>query len=253
MKLSTDKDGRPAIRTINEGFYIYCCSDWGLENSESHNILPSTLSIYSWNGMTFSITDQQVISLASKIDSIASLAATSSTGINAKVVAKSNFTAGDENDYCQLIINGTNVGNRFGCRRNFTTVEWKDITGDGIQEAVIIAYSAGIPFEDEGNTLSEEVCMHQRLIAYQSDGTTNTEIANVAGCVIQKDLYGVRLQDYDGDGIPEIFAAPNAEGYDGDGIVDDIFGLGPSIPLNNRAYKWNGKKFMYLSDFLLEK
>jgi hypothetical protein len=257
MELSSfiDKDGNPIIRAIDERFSIYCCFESeSIEDSTSLYIYPSVLSIYTWSGKNFELTDEQIINLESRIKSMATLADSSSTGINAKVIAKDNHVSGDDNDFCQLIINGENVGKHFGCRHNFTTVEWKDVTGDSHEEVVIITYSAGIPYDDSGgDVLSDEVCMHQRLIAYQSDGTTNTEIANVAGCVIQKDLYGVRLQDYDGDGIPEIFAAPNADDYDGDGIVDDTTGLGPSIQLNNRAYKWNGKKFVYLSDFPLEK
>lgn len=253
MHPSVDKDGKPIIRVIDEGFNIYYSYYWATPDfPDSLNTLPSNLSIYTWNGKNFELTNQQIISLGAKVDFNASLTAKSSTGINAKVVAKNNQTSGNSNDYCQLIINGENVGKHFGCRHNFTTVEWMDITGDGLEEVVVITYSAGYPigsFDEDINPLSDEECMHQRLIAYQSDGTNNTEIANVSGCVIQKDLYGVRLEDYDGDGIPEIFAAPNAQDYDKDGIPE-IF-EGPEIPLNNRAYKWNGKKFIYWADIPL--
>jgi len=42
----------------------------------------------------------------------------------------------------------------------------------------------------------------------------------------------VRLQNIDGDGQVEILAAPNGD-------------------LHNRAYKWNGKKFVLWSDIPL--
>lgn len=258
MHPGASEDGKPIIRTVDEGFSIFCCIDSNsFENQTGLTILPSTLSIYTWSGDKFELTDEQKISLGSHTDAKSKLAATSKTGINAKVVAKNNNYADSNNDYCQLIINGENVGDRFGCKQNFTIIEWNDITGDGLEEVVIISYSAGHPYDIEGNTLSDEECMHQRLIAYQSDGTTNTEIANVAGCVIRKDLYGVRLEDYDGDGIPEIFSAPNFLDSNKDRIPDISYNpsiqFGPSVQLNNRAYKWNGKKFVYLSDFPLEK
>ena len=233
MRPFITEDGKPAIRVISEGFSIFIETTVD-EDLHSLYTYPSKLLIYTWSGNQFELTDEKIISLESRINSMSSLAATSSAGANAKIVAKPNNIPGSRNDFCQLIINGHEVGKQFGCRDSFTTVEWRDITGDGAEEVVVIAYSAGFPYDDGWNTLSDEVCMHQRLIAYQSDGSNNTEIANVAGCVIQKDLYGVRLEDYDGDGIPEIFAAPNGD-------------------LNNRAYKWNGKKFVYLSDFPLEK
>jgi hypothetical protein len=253
MQPTVNKEGKLIIRAVDGGFNIYYSDSWEWTDfPDDLNILPSKLSIYTWNGKNFELTNQQVISLAAKVDFDASLAAKSSTGVNAKVIAKDNHTSGNSNDYCQLIINGENVGRHFGCRHNFTTVEWMDITGDDLEEVVVVTFSAGYPlssYEENEDYLSDEECMHQRIIAYQSDGKNNVEIANVAGCVIQNDLYGVRLEDYDGDGVPEILAAPNVQDYDNDGIFEVT--EGPEIKLNNRAYKWNGKKFVYWSDISL--
>lgn len=91
-----------------------------------------------------------------------------------------------------------------------------------------IENSTDYPYGPE-DLLSDETCMHQRLLAYQWNGDQAVEIANVAGCVTQEDLYGVRLEDYDHDGQLEIQAAHNGQ-------------------LRNRAYKWTGSKFVLWGD-----
>jgi hypothetical protein len=103
-------------------------------------------------------------------------------------------------------------------------VAWRDLTGDGRDDVVVTAFSAGYPYGPE-DLLSDTNCMHQRIIAYQVEDGIASEIANVAGCVERSDLYGVRLLDVDQDGQVEILAAPNGD-------------------LNNRAYEWNGQRFV---------
>ena len=141
----------------------------------------------------------------------AQLTATNGQGAIAVVSVKNNGAADNNNDVCQLTVAGQSVGGSFGCRGNFTTVEWKDITGDGVPDIVAIAFSAGDPVDSKGNSLADDHCMHQRLLASQWDGQPATPIANVAGCVMREDLYGVRLADVDGDGKLEIEAAPNGK------------------------------------------
>ncbi len=70
--------------------------------------------------------------------------------------------------------------------------------------------------------------MHQRMIAYGWTGQIAKQIANIAGCVQDDDLFGVRLIDLDQDGQIEILAA-------GDGSTEQ------------QAYKWNGEAFVFWS------
>jgi len=51
-------------------------------------------------------------------------------------------------------------------------------------------------------------------------------------------LYGVTIEDYDADRQVEILAAP--------------VGYSNAPALNNRAYKWNGTRFVLWSDIPLE-
>lgn len=229
MQPMTDSSGRPALRIVDGGFSIYCCFETTSSDPvDSLDIYASTLSIYSWNGNEFTLSDRQVVSQKHIIDEQSSLQTTSPSGFTATIFWRDNLGAGNANEYCQLLISGKPVGPYWGCRHKFTTVEWKDITGDRQDEAVVITYSAGYPYGPD-KLLSDEACMHQRILAYQWDGKNAPEIANVVGCVMGQDLYGVRLEDYDKDGQLEILAAPNGE-------------------LHNRAYKWNGTKFILWSD-----
>jgi hypothetical protein len=225
-----DETGRPAIRAFQEGFSIYCCDlDSGVTSPQSLDVYTSTVSIYSWEGQIFKLTDQQIASRAYRITGQSVLKATNSAGVQATIWWKDNNFADNGNDYCQLLVNGEAVSSYFGCKRNFTTVEWRDITNDQQAEIVVITFSAAFPMDFDGNRLSEETCAHQRLLAYQWRDNQAIEIANVAGCVLRKDLYGVQIEDFDQDGQVEILAALTGE-------------------LQNRAYKWNGKKFVLWSN-----
>lgn len=141
------------------------------------------------------------------------------------------------NDICQLSVENEPIGQLFGCKENFTTVKWLDITNDEQAEIVVVALSGGNPADQEGNPLSEIDCVHQRFLAYQWSNQTAIEIANVAGCVVKDNLYGVKLEDWDNDGQTEIVAA-------GD------FSLGNGY--ENIIYKWDGSKFEFWNSILQE-
>lgn len=258
LKPVTDILGRPAIRAVSENFGVYCCydpnlnvnNDWDLTG---HNVETSTVAIYSWMGDFFELTEQKIAYLPYAIKSQAVLSATSASGIQATLAVKNSGAAGEDNDVCKLLINSQNTGELFGCRGHFTKLEWKDITRDGNEELVITALSAWTsyytfstsPFRRE--RITEENCYHQRLLAYRIiDGKLN-KIANVVGCVIRKDLYGVDLRDIDQDGQVEILAAifsaitPKCE------IGIERCDL-DQTETRQAIYKWNGSKFVYWDD-----
>lgn len=223
-----DEENQPGIRALEEGFSISCC-DVLIGGSRPSGILTSTLTLYTLNGNLFVETERQIVSFPRPFNIQPVLNVTNSKGVLALVTPEFNFSASSPNEFCDLYIGGDHAGPRFGCRNGFTVVMWQDITGDDEADVIVITYSAGYPIDREGNSLDEISCMHQHLLAFQYNGQSATEIANVTGCVIRDDLFGVRLEDLDGDGNPEIIAAPNGE-------------------LGHRAYKWDGTQFVFWSE-----
>lgn len=218
---------------------------------ESLKIYTSTLDIFTWNGTEFAWQETQVVSPATYIDSLAVLEATSSEGKIASITTRSNDDAGHLNDICQLFIDGNVLGLEFGCKENFTAVTWQDVTSDGQEELVVVTYSG--TYTDTGFAGEVEYpgkdCVHQRAIIYQQAGPQMQEIADVTGCVVRSDLYGVRFEDIDADGQVEILAAS------GQIIGSRCFSAistGPTqescwweVGYQNEVYKWNGLEFAY--------
>jgi hypothetical protein len=134
-----------------------------------------------------------------------------------------------------LEIDSIVIGEAFGCKWNFTQIEWKDLTGDGRAELVALTTSG--PFSPEGTPLThlklyDAYCTHQRLLVYQWDGSRAKLAANVEGCVIQEDLYGVRIEPTQEKAPVEVIAAESPT---------DSFG-NPGLDL---IYVWDGQQFVY--------
>jgi hypothetical protein len=196
---------------------------------EGLEVGPSTLSEYRWDGQEFVLSDKQTISNGYFIESQSQLQAQNRSGDIAIIDWQFNDIFNYPNDVCQLVIDEKRVGEPFGCDHDFTSVTWQDITQDDIADLVITTYSPGTPVDTEFIPLSMDRCPHQRLFAYTWEEGRATLIANIAGCVEDETLFGVRLQDFDGDGYPEIFAASNNA-------------------LPRRAYKWDGNSFIFWSE-----
>ncbi len=221
---------------------------------DSLKIFTTTLESYSWNGDTFEVQDKQIIQPYQEIASQAVLEATSQNGQTASISTQFNNSAEGKNDICQLYIDNDAVGAPFGCKRNFTVVSWQDITGDKNEELVISALS-GLYYGEEVNLPSKD-CFYQRLLAYQQESTQFTEIANITGCVVQSSLYGVRIDDIDGDGQVEILAA------NGEFTAPRCFSAIPfagsedqgncwyELGHQDEIYEWNGDKFVLSNTFV---
>jgi len=222
MNLVRTQQDSLVIRAVDQGFSVYRCSD--IEDPLRPTTLyidQSTLREYAWDGSEYVLSNESVVSLPQVIKSQANLTATNANGVTATIAWSPVFTASNQNDKCQLSVESRVVGAPFGCKNNFTTVDWKDITGDGLPEIVVIALSGQYTQDDDINV--DAGCVNQRLLAYQWDGSHASEIAQVVGCVVRNDLFGVALQDYDHDGQPEILTS-------------------------SKIYKWNGNKFTFWDD-----
>jgi hypothetical protein len=217
------------LRVLREGFSLYCCAmiDAVAASPSELEVYPTTLTSFSWSGAQFDQVAEETVALGKTVRSMGPVAAIGPSGEIAGISWKDNMALGDENEYCRLYVGSAWIGDYFGCRHSFTSVTWQDVTGDQIDDIVIKTYSAGYPYGPD-DLLSDETCMHQRLIVYQKTGSGYVQVANIAGCVIRNDLFGVALQDNDGDGIPEIIAAP---------VVTER-GIQPA-----KEYRWDGEKF----------
>lgn len=219
---------------------------------ESLKVYTSTLDIFSWNGIEFEWQETRILKPAIYTDSIAVLEAQNSEGQTASITTRSNKDAGLSNDICQLAVDSVALGLPFGCKNNFTVVKWQDVIGDEQAELVVIAYSGVYTNSGfEGEYLSpDKDCIHQRVIIYQQENAQFKQIANVTGCVVQSDLYGIRFQDIDEDGQVEILAA--SSWFTAPRCWSRI--LGPEgqqdncwyeFGYQNEVYKWNGSEFIY--------
>lgn len=225
VKMSLDESGVSTISQLITEFSFYCCGYTG--PSEQHpeygppydqlRVFQSTLNTYRWTGSVFELIDEQIVSLPYIKDSIAQIWDKGDTGQTASIYVTFYDHDGvmeSKNDVCVLIIEGQRVGPEFGCKRDFTTVEWRDVTGNGRQEAVVATISGAFaPYRSEDipwgklNPLSDKFCVHERVMVYDWAGGQVNLLANIDGCVTQPDLFGVRLDDYDNDGQLEILAA----------------------------------------------
>lgn len=214
---------------------------------DSLKIFTTTLESYNWNGDTFEVQDKQIIQSYQEIASQVVLEATSQSGQIASISTQFNNSAEGENDICQLYVDNNAVGAPFGCKRNFTVVSWQDITSDGNEELVISALSGLYGAEEN---LPDKDCFHQRLLAYQQESTQFTEIANITGCVVQSNLYGVKIEDIDSDGQVEILAAGGE--FTAPRCFSAILSVGSESQENcwyelghqDEIYEWNGDEFV---------
>ncbi|MCB9421163.1 MAG: hypothetical protein H6667_15280 [Ardenticatenaceae bacterium] len=194
---TSNDDNKPEIRITTESFNAPEIGP-GFEDDPFADlrVYTSTLQVYTWNGDIFEQSDEQVLSLPETIVSKAVLNSTDGPNVatlNADLTLTTDLNSEDfyRPSYdCALYVNGMILGEPFNCYRDFSTVEWVDLTGDGQKEVVVIA----------------QVFDTQRLLAYQWDAGVAMQIADISGDIIRSDLYGVRLEDVDGDGQLEIMA-----------------------------------------------
>jgi hypothetical protein len=241
----------PTLHTTAEAFGVYT---FGFNfpplkgyNLQALNILTSTLKTYQWIDSTFKPVNEQIIQLPQFIPSQSILSTINTMGQEATIAVTKFNAATNQNDLCELKLDSHVVSEPFGCKDNFTTLEWKDITNDGIDELIILALSG--TYDPEGHSWGNKDCVHQHLLAYQWDKDHLDEIANVTGCVVQSDLYGVRLADIDNDGYLEILAADQElEPFCPPNVQEKflIFACWREFVISMEIYRWEGHKFIWV-------
>lgn len=199
--------GVPMIRYFEEGFDIYGCGEMNDEEfaiKDHHRVREATIGWYAWNGNAFEFISQDIVRVASDTPSASVHKSIGSSGSLAELIIERNQAAAPQNDRCQIRYRGKLLGQVFGCKYNFSKIQWLDITGDGHEELVVQVFSGA---ETPGEDVPDLPCAHQRLLAYEVNETKVKEIADIYGCTYDVDLFGVKLEDYDSDGHIEILAA----------------------------------------------
>lgn len=237
----------PTLQHTEESFSIYDI-DLSFNSTyplDSLVVFTSTQTLFEWNGATFEQVNVQILEPSYEVDARPNLTATNQEGITVQVKAEPNRWLGQENDVCELYWNEKLLTPRFGCKNGLTTVQWLDITNDGEKEIVILTFSGKWPTDTDSNQLSDIDCVHQRFLAYQWLNTTAIEIANVAGCVVRSDLYGVRMEDLEGDGQVEIIVADSwfTEPSCYESAERPYLGCWYEFGYHNLIYRWNGSQF----------
>ncbi len=234
--------------------YLNLEIEWDDHQYAQLHVYTSTLSSYIWNGNEFELSQTEIVRIPYTVEGQASLSANGPKYVLATITVEPNFSADQSNDVCQLIVDGKPTGYPFGCKDNFTTIEWRDITGDSVPEIIVRALSGAKPVDKELNQLSAVNCVHQRFLVYSWDGKDATEIANIAGCIVDESIFGARLQDYTGDGVLEIIT-PSSLYYSVEGceIEVSVFEGGGcwyevATDPGLRIYKYNGTKYELWSE-----
>lgn len=236
--------------TIGDNVLTYHTGKPDLENDytyhpESLQTYTTTVDIYLWNGTQFAWQDTQFLETPLMIANQSVLTATNPAGITASLTYTPSIWADYDYDNCQLHFNQQVVGGIFPCQSNLTVLSWQDVTSDGREELLLHGYSSAY-----ANVQTEESCAYQFLTIYQEQNGQLTFLTNIKGCVVQPDLYGVRLEDLDQDGQVEIIRA----NYWLTGLsCGSGFSMVPARSENcwyepgytEDVFQWDGSQFVY--------
>lgn len=198
---------------------------------------------FRWNGKTFEQVEETVLQPRYIIEPQSNLDALNSSGRQAIITVEKIGTRNSyegQRDSCQLTINGDGIGESFLCLPNYTQVKWIDITQDGQAELIVTVLASGL---DSEKFSSFHPCVYQRLLAYQFFQNGYEQIADVSGCMVSENFFGVQIVDMDADGQPEIVSAGELT----TDLPDDCFGGFCWYELNklNDIYKWDGQQFTF--------
>lgn len=228
----SNMSGIPSIHTRSEGFRL---------GSPAYDttplvIYPTTDRTYQWNGTTFEITQENGAWSGAVTNSMQILTATSTTGVNAAIMLESND---DYSPYgmpfgtmrCHLFIGEQEFFAPL-CYDRFVQVQWQDVTNDGEEELL---------FSTMGGLQKGQNCIHRNVTIIQLIDGDPTRLGVLSGCIIQANLYGVRVEDIDGDGQVELIAAKRLI----DGEQSEVESPNRPWPIQlETVYRFNGTQFV---------
>lgn len=204
---------------------------------------------FCWDGHTLNECGELPIIETRLTTGQAQLDATSRTGDRA-IVEVLPWPGGSDrtfqNDVCQLTVDGSEVGVPFGCKRNFVTVEWRDVFGNGTEQLYVRAISG---YRDGLDRIPPtwfmgRPCVYQRLILYDYQAGQATELANVLGCVDEPSLVGAAVMDFDHDDQLEIAAGPRWEWFGDCPETQQDLRCWHELHTGYELHEWNGTRFV---------
>ena len=194
---------------------------------------PRVLATYVWDGREFTPQSYDIVVEGYEVEDNSIRTATS--GANEARVDGTRTGYMFEHSYqCSLWINDQLI-TELSCELGFVTLEWRDMTGDGVDELIM-----------QGPVLIPNRDVSTCIYVYQLRDGAVFQIGDVCGPVMQPDLYGVRIKEA-GDGQPPQIRAAHA--WTNLVIVQTSdFGGGDGgwFEMDNHddIYRWNGQEFV---------
>lgn len=216
----------------------------GLDTGEKLYVDVDLLRRYIWDGQAYVFLEDEILEPLQLIERDATHQATGPDGTLALVRFELDETSQTyRNDRCQVFVDGEPASLPFGCKDEFTTIEWRNVVGDNKPELVMETIS-GDQSSMWLDLVAEKGCFHKRIQVYTWDGSFADQVANIVGCVRRSDLFGAHLRDYDEDGQLEILAATDwpqfLEPEQPDGFSQDYMQFNQLVEI----YEWNGQLFV---------
>lgn len=231
--------GAVKIRARGSRYDLECCTyGEGFPIEHPITVYTETETIYSLNalGVFEPIEQRDLVPIA-----YPTYPATHDVSDRMHNRAVLEWVEGRANDSCLVRLDGAPVDDSFGCRSDLTRLWWQDVDGDNIEDLVVVAYEpeqvdyradlgkqTGTP---EWNTEGYS-CVGQHMKVYSLTSKPIDILADVRGCIVDPyTLYGVRIEDVDGDGQVEITAARGGDQ--------------PGVQAGTEVYRWNASTFQF--------
>ncbi|MBL8096278.1 MAG: VCBS repeat-containing protein [Anaerolineales bacterium] len=221
----------------SSGFSVECCTyGEGVAIDHPITVYTETETLYTLNTLGHYEPQAQRIIQPIRYPDFPAVTTVSDRSGNQAVLAWKTWGA---HDTCLVQLNGEPVDRPFGCHHVLSTLEWRDVDADGQEDLLVWAYEPDQmdvqldwdkTAQESAWDLQAAPCVGQHLRTYSIHQTPPRLLADVQGCVVDPfTLYGVRLEDMDGDGQDEITAA--------------LGGAENGLQSGTAVYRWDGQVF----------
>ena len=229
------------------GYSVECCTyGEGVAIDHPITVYTETETLYALNALGHYAPQDRRILHAIRYPNLPSMTTVSDQTGNQAVLAWKSWGASDT---CRVELNDVPVDKPFGCHHGLSTLEWRDVDGDSQEDLLVWNYESDYmdvqldwdkTAQDSEWSIQAASCVGQHLRIYAPHPNQPSLMADVRGCVVDPmTLYGVRLEDLDGDGQIEIVAA----------LGGSQPGIQSGIQSGTAAYRWDGQRFVFWSEW----